>query len=93
MSGQISSEVKKQRARQVGEFSRNSYYAVKSSWIGKDVDVIIETCVNGVAFGHSSEYLPVQIDGEFASGQRIVARCTHMLGDQLAAQAQGGQEK
>ena len=93
MSGQISSEVKKQRARQVGEFSRNSYYAVKSSWIGKDVDVIIETCENGVAFGHSSEYLPVQIDGEFASGQRIVARCTHMLGDQLAAQAQGGQEK
>ena len=93
MSGQISSEVKKQRAHQVGEFSRNSYYAVKSSWIGKDVDVIIETCENGVAFGHSSEYLPVQIEGEFASGQRIVARCTHMLGDQLAAQAQGGQEK
>ena len=28
-----SSEVKKQRAHQVGEFSRNSYYAVKSSWI------------------------------------------------------------
>lgn len=93
MSGQVPANIKKQRAQEVGDFSRSSYYEVKSRWIGKAVDVLIETCENGVSFGHSSEYLPVQVEGQWASGQLVRACCTHMIGDQLVAQAQGGQEK
>ena len=55
--------------------------------------MLIETCENGVSFGHSSEYLPVQVEGQWVSGQLVRACCTHMIGDQLVAQAQGGQEK
>ena len=85
MPQQVSGPEKKRRAALVGEFSRNSLYEMKSSWIGKEADVLIETCENGISYGHSSEYLPIGVEGEYPSGSRIKVVCTHMIKDQLMA--------
>lgn len=85
MSGQIANEIKKQRAKTVADLSARGYYEVKTRWIGKAMDVLIETAENGVSFGHSSEYLPVWTAAELPQGQRVRVIATHMDGDQLYA--------
>lgn len=85
MSGQVADEAKKQRARIVADLSERSYYEVKTRWIGKSMDVLIETAENGVSFGHSSEYLPVWTTSELTPGQRVRVIATHMAGDRLYA--------
>lgn len=83
---QLSSEVKKQRVRLCTEFSKNSYYEVKSKCIGQEAEVLIETCENGISFGHSSEYLPIYISEVLPLGSRVVVCCTHLVQDQLYAE-------
>ncbi len=86
MKGQISPQVKKQRAALCTELSSELYDNYKSGWIGRTCEVMIETYEDGYSFGHSSEYLPVKIAGECLKGQIEQVMITKLEDHQLYAE-------
>lgn len=62
MHGHIENKVKKERAARLAQLSNQLYTAYKKSFIGKNVSVIFEKEIDGMYFGHSSEYLAVYVD-------------------------------
>lgn len=50
---------KKKRVREVSILSKKQYNDYKSSFVGKEVEVLFEYEKNGYLFGHSGEYIPV----------------------------------
>lgn len=63
MSGHIENKVKKQRAAQLIELSKQLYDDYKQTFVGKEVSVLLEKMEDGYLFGHTSEYLPVYVKG------------------------------
>lgn len=60
---QIHGTIKKQRANELNEISLQSKKKYYESWISKKCEVLVETYVNGICHGHSSEYIPVSFKG------------------------------
>jgi len=60
MKDQISEEVKKERALKLREISDELGNDFVQSVLGKEYDVIVETCEDGVCTGVTPNYIPVQ---------------------------------
>lgn len=85
LTSQVSDETKKQRVKECTELSKMLNYEYKSSFINKEVEVLVEVSENGKSFGHSSEYLPITIPSACAKNRMVKCICTHMLNDELFA--------
>lgn len=64
MPNQVSEEEKKIRVHQLLELSRQLEQEYQKQFIGKTVEVLFETYKNGVNYGHTGNYLMVQLKGE-----------------------------
>ena len=64
MKGQLENRIKKERVRKIAELSEQLYRNYMERFIGSTLSVIVEGKGGGTQFGHSSEYLPVHIDGD-----------------------------
>lgn len=61
---QIHGTIRKERAHQLNELSKelkNEYY---HTWVGKKCEVLVEKYENGMCMGHSSEYIQVLFKGK-----------------------------
>ena len=85
MSNHVSELDKKKRAKIVGEISQQLNYCYQTSFISKDVEVIIESCHDNQSFGHSSEYLPITLNQVYKQNQIVEVNCTHYINDKLFA--------
>ena len=83
MDGQISPEEKKNRVNQCLNISEKLYDSYKHQYIGKIVDVLFERNKDGQSLGHSSEYLPVTVEGKYDSNTIAKVRITKMENHQL----------
>lgn len=63
MKGQIENKVKKQRVKMLGEVSQRLYHEFMGTFIGETLDIVLEEMKENMLFGHSSEYLPVYVQG------------------------------
>lgn len=61
MDGQIDPKIKKQRAQECIALSQELYDTYQSSWIGREVEIIVEHSREGEGKGHSSQYFPVTV--------------------------------
>lgn len=59
MPGHWDNKTKKERASRLAQCSKELYTAYKQQFINKEVDVLFEKEVDGMLFGHTSEYLEV----------------------------------
>lgn len=59
MPGHLENKIKKERAARLAQCSKALYTAYKQKFVGKEVSVLFEKEVNGMLFGHTSEYLEV----------------------------------
>ena len=73
----VKEPVKKQRAQQVAEWSEAAKKSYELSFLGKEVDVLIEKCDENGGFGHSSEYIPVAVHGAVEKNTVVRVLCTH----------------
>lgn len=89
MSGQITDKIKKERVQTCSTLSKNLYYGYKSSFINKDVSVLIEEHRGNQSFGHSSEYLPVTVDGIHERNKMITVSISSMIDDELIGKVKG----
>ncbi len=71
MKNQIHGTIKKQRAHQLNELSKQYRLRYHQSMIGQTVEVIVEKNKNGECSGHSSEYIPVV----FRSDEMLIGKC------------------
>lgn len=83
MMDQVSDAIKKQRVLMCSNLSKNLYYEYKCTYINKSVEVLIEECKGETSFGHSSEYLPVTIEGIYPRNEIVHVTITHMIKDNL----------
>ena len=67
----IAPAVKKQRAAEAAALSEELYDDYRRKWTGRDVDVLVEKCEDGISYGYTSEYVPAAVEGEYPVG-RIV---------------------
>lgn len=61
---QIHGTIRKERAHQLNEISKQLKLDYYQTWISKECDVLVEKYENGMCMGHSSEYIQVLFKGE-----------------------------
>lgn len=65
MTGQINGSIKKERSKELLRVSKNLENKYYKSNIGKKEQVLIEKQGNGLAFGHTSNYLYLKLNGSY----------------------------
>lgn len=69
MKNQVDPTIKKERSRRLLALSRKLEIEYSEKFMGKEVEVLIEQSADGFSYGHTSNYLLVKVEGEFASGE------------------------
>lgn len=83
MKDHVSNEIKKQRVNECLAISSSLKVQAMSRFINKTVEVLIEKTEDGYSFGHTSEYIPFKIKGEYPSGTMIKAVGSAIMDEQL----------
>ena len=74
LDGHVDPKIKKERAKRLLEVSKeleNSYF---SSFIGRDVVVLVEEFRDGYSYGHTDNYLHVKIEGKIEQNPFVKAK-------------------
>ena len=73
--------MKKERAARLSQVSKDGYNKYKERFIGKEVSVIFEKEIDGMLFGHSSEYLEVYCQADQSLLHTMVNVCIQRYED------------
>ena len=65
MGNKVDDVTKKDRVKELLDHSRQQFQKYQSKFIDKELSILIETNKDNESFGHSSEYIPVFIPGEY----------------------------
>lgn len=66
---QVDGKVKKERVKELIKLSEKLEKEYFQKFLGKNLDVLIEECHNGISMGHTSNYLYVTIDKNLEIGK------------------------
>ena len=83
MENQIDPKIKKKRAAICVEINEELYDKYKESYLDKEVTVLFEKDEDGYTFGHSSEYLPVLVKGEYPRSTFVKVKISELKDHQL----------
>ena len=83
MEHQIDPKIKKSRAAICAEINEELYDKYKESYLDKEVTVLFEKDEDGYTFGHSSEYLPVLVKGEYPRSTFVKVKISELKDHQL----------
>lgn len=76
----VDEKTKKERVSRVLELSKSLEKAYYSRFIGKTLDVIVETSKDGFSKGHTSNYILVKIDGILEEGKTYPVKIASLDG-------------
>lgn len=68
---QVAKVVRKERAARLRALGEEKLHAVLAQTVGQTLSVLVEKVEAGRAFGHSGEFLPVNIDGAVDAGEIV----------------------
>lgn len=74
MQGQVSEEIKRNRVKRlmaVSHMLEEEYY---KKFVGRKLDILIETCNNNVSEGHTSNYLLVSVPENLKVGEIVIRK-------------------
>lgn len=83
MENQIDPKIKKNRAAICAEINEELYDKYKESYLDKEVTVLFEKNEDGYTFGHSSEYFPVLVKGEYPRSTFVKVEISELKNHQL----------
>lgn len=75
---EVVESIKKQRVQSLKKMSNDLYLSYKSQFINSKVQVLLESNEKGIAFGHTAEYILVNIRGEFKVNEFLPVTITHL---------------
>ena len=76
MTDQVDGTTKKERAKTLGEVSKELEINYMNKFIGKDLLVLTEEVKDGFTYGHTSNYLHVKINKELKPNTFIKVHLT-----------------
>ena len=79
LEGHIDGNIKKERARRLLEVSRELEDKYFSSFIGREVVVLVEEYKDGYSYGHADNYLHVKIKGEVPHNTFVRVQISEVL--------------
>ncbi len=65
---QIEESVKKERAHRMGQLAEQKAKVYAETWLGKDVEILVERCVEGRIEGLSPQYIRIYAEGQAEEG-------------------------
>ena len=74
LDNHIDPQIKKKRVSIVSELETQITLDYKKTFINKDVEILIEKCLNNKSYGYTKEYIYTSIYGEFEIGDIINAK-------------------
>ncbi len=90
MPNQISKAEKTRRAKEVSAVANAMKLAYHESMMGKDVEVLLEEQVGDFWRGHSTEYIPVLMQGDYHKNDVVQATVTACAEDTVYANKREG---
>jgi len=75
---QVDGKVKKERAKKLGELSKELEIDYYNQFVDREVEVLIESNKDGKSFGHTSNYLPVSIGKEITPNTFYKTKIVHV---------------
>jgi len=73
---QVNDLVKKARVKALLELNTKKALAYRNQFLNKNLEVVVERCVNGECCGHSSNYIEMKFKGNFASNDLVTVKVT-----------------
>jgi len=70
----VKDNVKKERVNKVLEISKKLEQKYYEKFIGKTLDIIVETSKKGKTIGHTENYIPIEIDAKIDEGKIITTK-------------------
>jgi len=74
MNNQIPEDVKKERAKKLRKISNELGCRFKKAFLGKEYEVIVETCEDGICTGFTPNYIPVQFSCTYCVGDVVTVK-------------------
>lgn len=74
MENKLDGTVKKERARQLVEVSRELEINYMKKFIGKDVEILVEEYKDGYSYGHASNFLHAKVEGELKHNEMALVK-------------------
>ena len=71
MDGHIDPKIKKERVRKVFELQKSITDEFKNSFIGKDVEILVERVIDERSYGYTKQYIYCVIDGIYNIGDIV----------------------
>ena len=65
---QVEESVKKERAHRMGQLAEQKAQGYAATWIGKDVEILVERCTDGRIEGLTPQYIRVHAEGQAEEG-------------------------
>ncbi len=65
---QVEESVKKERAHRMGQLAEQKARSYAETWLGKDVEILVERCIDGRIEGLSPQYIRIYAEGQAEEG-------------------------
>ncbi len=69
----VAKAIRKERAQTLRKLGEEQVLKLMSSKIGKSANILVERAVDGIATGHSEQFIPVKLFGNFKAGEIVHA--------------------
>lgn len=75
---QVDGNVKKERARKLIELSNELEKKYMDKFKDEEIEVLIERSKDGYSYGHTSNYLPIKIEGKYESEEIVTVKISQI---------------
>jgi len=83
----VAKSVRKERAQALRVLGEQQVHKLMTSKLGTDAAILIERAADGIATGHSEQFIPVRLSGDFKAGEIITATLDAIDGQVMTASA------
>lgn len=83
----VAKSVRKERAQALRALGEQQVHKLMTSKLGTDAAILIERAADGIATGHSEQFIPVRLSGDFKAGEIITATLDAIDGQVMTASA------
>lgn len=80
---QVPEQVKKERAHRMGELAEQLARDYHKTWVGQDVEILVERCIDGRIEGLTPQYVRVYADGQAEEGTFVTIHAEKVIDEGL----------
>lgn len=79
MPNQVDGNIKKKRVKKLLDLSKELELSYMNKFLNKEVEVLIEECIDNISYGHTSNYLYVKINKQYQQEDIVKVKIVDVL--------------